>query len=213
MVYCGSGLFQVAFSSVAIFSAIYSHFLLKTYITKLQWLGILVVTLGLCISPLSGNTVSDFPYTGILLTLLGAQFYALSYIVNELILVLLQIVSHLQRIPGNKGSKEICKNVGLLNTFVCLLVILLDTSFFFFLFFFSVPHREELVFTPLRARHATLQVVFHALSQLGSTCVDGGVYRIAYTAFIRFVLCTGSFGSHLDRVTTMHPGMCGVHCF
>lgn len=87
MVYCGSGLFQVAFSSVAVFSAIYSHFLLKTYISKLQWLGILVVTLGLCISPLSGSTVSGSPYTGIFLTLLGAQFYALSYIVNEMILV------------------------------------------------------------------------------------------------------------------------------
>ena len=87
MVYCGSGLFQVAFSSVAIFSAIYSHFLLKTYISNMQWLGIVVVTLGLCISPLSGGTVSGSPYTGIFLTLLGAQFYALSYIVNEMILV------------------------------------------------------------------------------------------------------------------------------
>ncbi|CBK24652.2 uncharacterized protein [Blastocystis hominis] len=139
MVYCGSGLFQVAFSSVAIFSAIYSHFLLKTYISNMQWLGILVVTFGLCISPLSGSTVTGSPYIGICLTLLGAQFYALSYIVNEMIL----------RIPGNKGSKEICKNVGLLNTFLCLLVILLDT----------IPNREQLVFSPLRARHATLQEV------------------------------------------------------
>ena len=70
-------------------------------------------------------------------------------------------LSHSQRIPGNKGSKEICKNVGLLNTFLCLLVILLDTSGLLpFFHSLLVPNREQLVFSPLRARHATLQVVF-----------------------------------------------------
>ena len=87
MVYCGSGLFQVAFSSVAIFSAIYSRCLLRTYISGLQWLGILIVTAGLVVSPLSSHSSSDSPLVGVLLTLLGAQFYALSYIVNEYITV------------------------------------------------------------------------------------------------------------------------------
>lgn len=67
-------------------------------------------------------------------------------------------LSHSQHIPGNKGSKEICKNVGLMNTLLCLLVILLDTSVSACLHSFLVPNREQLVFTPLRARHATLQV-------------------------------------------------------
>ena len=85
MVYCGSGLFQVAFSSVAIFSAIYSRIFLKTLITPLQWVGIVIVTMGLVVSPLSNNSSGGSPVTGILLTLLGAQFYAISYIVNEYI--------------------------------------------------------------------------------------------------------------------------------
>ena len=84
MVYCGSGLFQVAFSSVAIFSAIYSRVILKTFITPLQWFGIVVVTVGLVVSPFSSNTSGSSPITGILL---GAQFYAISYIVNEYIIV------------------------------------------------------------------------------------------------------------------------------
>lgn len=87
MVYCGSGLFQVAFSSVAIFSAIYSRVVLKTLITPLQWFGIVVVTVGLVVSPFSNSTAGSSPVTGILLTLLGAQFYAISYIVNEYITV------------------------------------------------------------------------------------------------------------------------------
>ena len=87
MVYCGRGLFQVAFSSVAIFSAIYSRVILKTFITPLQWFGIVVVTVGLVVSPFSSNTSGSSPITGILLTLLGAQFYAISYIVNEYIIV------------------------------------------------------------------------------------------------------------------------------
>ena len=87
MVYCGSGLFQVAFSSVAIFSAIYSRIFLKTFITPLQWVGIVIVTMGLVVSPLSSNAKGGSPIVGILLTLLGAQFYAISYIVNEYISV------------------------------------------------------------------------------------------------------------------------------
>ena len=76
--YCGSGLFQVAFSSVAIWSALYSRIILKRPINRVQWLGIGIVTLGLVLSPLSAQN---------LLTLLGAQFYALSYILNEYISV------------------------------------------------------------------------------------------------------------------------------
>ena len=82
MVYCGSGLFQVAFSSVAIFSAVYSRIFLKTNVSAIQWLGIAIVTSGLIVSPLSSNSQGKSPVTGILLTLLGAQFYSISYIVN-----------------------------------------------------------------------------------------------------------------------------------
>ena len=87
MVYCGSGLFQVAFSSVAIFSAVYSRIFLKTNVSAIEWLGIAIVTSGLIVSPLSSNSQGKSPVTGILLTLLGAQFYSISYIVNEAITV------------------------------------------------------------------------------------------------------------------------------
>ncbi|KAK8795843.1 hypothetical protein WA171_003810 [Blastocystis sp. BT1] len=143
MVYCGSGLFQVAFSSVAIFSAIYSRVILKTFITPLQWFGIVVVTVGLVVSPFSSNTSGSSPITGILLTLLGAQFYAISYIVNEYII----------RVPGNKGSKEICKQVGLINTFLCFIVICVDT----------IPNRDVLVYQPIAVKKATVRKVFEAM--------------------------------------------------
>lgn len=87
MVYCGSGLFQVAFSSVAVFSAIYSRLILGVYVSPTQWFGIAIVTTGLCISSLSSNSHSESLVLGIILTLIGAQFYALSYIVNEYISV------------------------------------------------------------------------------------------------------------------------------
>ena len=133
MVYCGSGLFQVAFSSVAIFSAIYSRVFLKTYVSSLQWLGILVVTVGLVVSPLSSSTQGKSPVKGILLTLLGAQFYSISYIVNEAITVRVSWLPDVQIIPGNKGAKEICKQVGVINTLICCAVILIDTSCAFLL--------------------------------------------------------------------------------
>ena len=109
MVYCGSGLFQVAFSSVAIFSAIYSRCLLRTYISGLQWLGIIIVTVGLVVSPLSSHSSSDSPMIGVLLTLLGAQFYALSYIVNEYITVGLprELEVETPRKPRQQGHLQV----------------------------------------------------------------------------------------------------------
>ena len=106
MVYCGSGLFQVAFSSVAVFSALYSRVFLKTYISSVQWLGITIVTVGLVISPLSSNTTGASPVTGILLTLLGAQFYAVSYIVNEFISVRLLLASNRSAFPETRGRRR-----------------------------------------------------------------------------------------------------------
>ena len=133
--YCGSGLFQVAFSSVAIWSALYSRVFLKTPISCVQWIGIAVVTLGLAISPLSSLSASDSPLTGILLTLVGAQFYALSYVINE----------YIMSVPGNKGSREICKRIGIINTMISLVIIAVDTY----------PHREALVLSPLREKKAS----------------------------------------------------------
>ena len=98
--YCGSGLFQVAFSSVAIWSALFSFVFLKRKISPLQWLGILIVT------PLSTNTSGNSPLTGILLTLLGAQFYALSYILNEYISVRNVFLSLYRHFLGIKDRKR-----------------------------------------------------------------------------------------------------------
>lgn len=106
MVYCGSGLFQVAFSSVAVFSALYSRVFLRTYISSVQWLGVTIVTVGLVISPLSSSTTGASPVTGILLTLLGAQFYALSYIVNEFISVTLLLQSNRSAFPETKDRRR-----------------------------------------------------------------------------------------------------------
>ncbi|KAK8802792.1 hypothetical protein WA171_006464 [Blastocystis sp. BT1] len=140
--YCGSGLFQVAFSSVAIWSALFSFVFLKRKISPLQWLGILIVTFGLILSPLSTNTSGNSPLTGILLTLLGAQFYALSYILNE----------YISTLPGNKGSKETCKWIGIINTSISLLLICFDTY----------PHRQTLILRPLLSHHATLTMALKA---------------------------------------------------
>ena len=160
MVYCGSGLFQVAFSSVAIFSAVYSRIFLKTNVSAIQWLGIAIVTSGLVVSPLSSNSQGKSPVTGILLTLLGAQFYSISYIVNEAITVGSLSFSHVQRIPGNKGAKEICKQVGVINTLICCVVILIDTSTPSLVTFPLVPNRAKLIFEPIARTHTTLSSVF-----------------------------------------------------
>lgn len=157
MVYCGSGLFQVAFSSVAVFSALYSRVFLKTYISSVQWLGITIVTVGLVISPLSSNTTGASPVTGILLTLLGAQFYAVSYIVNEFISVRLFVASNRSAFPETRDRRRFASasESSTQSSAVWLSALTRVVSIGVF---HVVPNRNTLIYEPIAQKNATLTV-------------------------------------------------------
>lgn len=53
--YCGSGLYQVLYSSVIVFTAVISRIFLKTPLTKKQWLAVVMVNVGLAFSAGLGN--------------------------------------------------------------------------------------------------------------------------------------------------------------
>ena len=86
----GSGVYQVLYSSVVCFTALFSTFILGKSHSFLQWLGIIAIAGGLALTshdsvpqhPEHGNTF----IAGILVTLLGCIVYAGSYVCTEAVL-------------------------------------------------------------------------------------------------------------------------------
>ncbi|CAO3591523.1 unnamed protein product [Absidia cylindrospora] len=89
----GSGMYQVIYSSVVIWCAILTYFLMGRTLTKIQWVAIFGTSAGLAICSLGtmGNTSDDLDNTpllmlGTLLTLGGTFFYSCIYVYSDYVL-------------------------------------------------------------------------------------------------------------------------------
>lgn len=88
--YCGSGIYQIVYSSMILFIALLSYLLSGKKVTKIQFVGIIIVVIALILSGLPTNdSITDNNseafrvIVGILLTLGGTFLYATSYAVAE----------------------------------------------------------------------------------------------------------------------------------
>ena len=92
LVYAGSSIYIIVYSSTTIWAAVWSYFLLQKYLNIRQWLSVVVVVAGLGITALdtksSGNGngsggVGD-AVVGIVMILLGSFTHALTWVLIEL---------------------------------------------------------------------------------------------------------------------------------
>jgi drug/metabolite transporter (DMT)-like permease len=56
---CGSGLFMVIYSSITVFAALFRWYFYDKKLLCKQWVGIVIITLGLCITALGGKDVLE----------------------------------------------------------------------------------------------------------------------------------------------------------
>ena len=83
----GATIFTIVYCSVTIFTAIFATVLLKRPLNLMQWLGIVVVTLGLCVVGVGSKDDGLDVLDGIGLILIGSMIHSLSYIIAEHVLV------------------------------------------------------------------------------------------------------------------------------
>ena len=92
LVYAGSAIFTVIYSSVTVYTAVFSWLLFGRQLHYMQWTGVFLVMLGLISSSFGGaskagsDDVSNDEGVGILMIIIGAGFHSLSYIIAESIL-------------------------------------------------------------------------------------------------------------------------------
>lgn len=160
----GSGLYQVVYSSVICWSALFSRVVLQKIVSSEQWIGIALVTFGLAFSALGESASSsnqDDPeedgkhhylvLMGCLNTLIGAAFYGGNYVTGEFTL----------HLPERPQAKQLCLTIGT----TCVAIIAVYQSIF------VLPRWRELVAEPIAQAegntvHIMLALVAYTVSQL-----------------------------------------------
>lgn len=82
----GPTIFSIIYSSVTVWAAIYSKFLLSRSLSKFQWMGVILVVLGLSITALDSLSVGKKIFIGACLILVGSSFHGMTYVLSELIM-------------------------------------------------------------------------------------------------------------------------------
>ena len=87
LLYAGSAIFTVIYSSVTVYNAIFAHIILNKHLHFFQWCGVLIVTLGLALTSLGTSNDGKDVFFGICLILVGSMTHSSTYIMSEISLV------------------------------------------------------------------------------------------------------------------------------
>ena len=89
LVSAGSAIFTVVYSSVTVYTALFSWLFFGRQLHYMQWSGVCLVMVGLVSSSFGGNMFSDDSEDvglGVLMIMVGSMFHSLYYIISESIL-------------------------------------------------------------------------------------------------------------------------------
>lgn len=84
----GSAIYTVAYSSVLIYTAIFSYYFVHRSLNHRQWIGILTVMFGLAIASLGAKADGKDVLIGFILVLIGSLTHSLTYVGSEYLLTL-----------------------------------------------------------------------------------------------------------------------------
>ncbi|KAJ5070706.1 hypothetical protein M0811_01686 [Anaeramoeba ignava] len=143
LVYSGSGIYQVVYSSVIVFAGVLAEKFLHKKLTKFQWIGIGLIIFGLFFSVVfsGSNTGSNSTVLfGIFMTLISAFLYAISYTFSEYLITSEQVSSPF----------ELCSYMGKISS---LLVTL-------YIFVVVMPNWGNLVSEPIEKKVGNPYLIF-----------------------------------------------------
>lgn len=83
LLFAGSAIFTVAFSSVTIYTAILSYIVLGRILNYKQIFGMIVVVIGLAFGAIDAGSLGNDVLIGSIFILLGAFFHSVNYIISE----------------------------------------------------------------------------------------------------------------------------------
>ncbi len=87
LIFAGSSLYTVVHSSVTVYIAVLSYFFLNRKLHQGQWIGIMIVMMGLSIVAAGARLDGQDASLGVVLVLLGSGIHSATYICSEYLLV------------------------------------------------------------------------------------------------------------------------------
>ncbi len=140
MIAAGSTIYTIVNCSMTLFTALFSVLLLKRHLGVVEWVGIGIVTIGLCILGIGCQHEAPGVSYGVVLILIGCFIHAFSYIVVEYMLV------H----SDNPVAPEV----------LCAILGMCGVSFnLAWQVFFTLPRYDELVTQEIRAHDGHLDTI------------------------------------------------------
>ena len=180
----GPTIFAIIYSSVTVWTAVFSRLLLKRTLLWQQWLGILIVFGGLALTATDhsvkmGSSVAK----GLVLVMIGSALHGLCYVLCEVVMILsddalarMPIVLH--RLLGSKDEERlsVVQNCAIQGFFA--------VSFMFtWQMIYTVPHWEELILDPAKQAGTTLP---KAIAILGLFSIANLIHALSYFTTLRY---------------------------
>ncbi|KAG4101313.1 hypothetical protein H8356DRAFT_1034577 [Neocallimastix lanati (nom. inval.)] len=131
----GSGIFQVIHAGVIVFNALFSKYILNKNLNIKQWISVVGIFIGLCLSAIGkdGKLTSPIILIGIVINLLGTICYAVVYVLNEKYL----------KLPGGPSTVQQSSWIGSAASILCFIYIMV----------YTVPNYQTLIVDKVRENY------------------------------------------------------------
>ena len=142
----GPTIFAIIYSSVTIWTALFSKVLLSRSLSKFQWLGVCFVVIGLSLTAKDSSKVGQRVFLGAMLILVGSSFHGLTYVMSEIIMTAPSSIQH----EGQRERQHIsihgnCAVQGIVATGILLMWQII----------YTFPHRQSLILDQMAEQHTT----------------------------------------------------------
>jgi hypothetical protein len=159
----GPTIFAVIYSSVTVWTAIYSRLLLRRQMNMAQWSGIFVVFGGLVITAIDSVQIGEEVFHGALLVFMGSSLHGLVYVLFEYIMT-----------KGETMSVRLtCAMQG----------IIASLAYGTWQVIYTRRHFDELILLPMRASNTS---AFTAWAILCSLALSNLIHALAYFNTLKY---------------------------
>jgi drug/metabolite transporter (DMT)-like permease len=167
----GPTIFSIIYSSVTVWAAIYSKFLLARSMSKKQWIGVILVVFGLSVTALDSVSEGKHVFAGALLILIGSSLHAITYVLSEMIMMPpSETESTGQLVKFRLEPISVRANCAIQGIVACL-------AFLMWQIVYTLPRFQSLILDEMNAVGTT---PFHALCILISITGANVVHSVAF---------------------------------
>ncbi|KAG7357993.1 EamA-like transporter family protein [Nitzschia inconspicua] len=144
----GPTIFAIIYSSVTIWTAVFSQILLGRTLSRLQWITVMIVFAGLALTATDSLKLGQDVAQGSILVMLGSAMHALTYVLSEAIMT------------RGDDKLNIFQNTGIQGSVAAV-------AFLIWQIFYTVPNFHEKVWEPMQHANTTIVAALGLLVLFG----------------------------------------------